>query len=160
MTGKVVVFIIWHLLAWPYAWVRNKSQNNKTNLTLYLLTSFNPTLFNPCGLISLRPSDAYMHQHRLNIIGSENGLSPGQHQAIIWINAGILITEPSETNFCETKFNHFHSTKCIWRCNLWNGSHLSQPQYVIHIHCAMYFRHWQPWSKPDAHIECWHICKL
>ena len=27
----------------------------------------------------------------LNMIGSHNGLSPGQHQAIVWNNAGILL---------------------------------------------------------------------
>ena len=35
---------------------------------------------------------------KLPIIGSDNGLSPGRHQAIIWTNAGILI-EPLGTNF-------------------------------------------------------------
>ena len=28
---------------------------------------------------------------KLNIIGSDNGLSPGRRQAIIWTNAGILL---------------------------------------------------------------------
>ena len=28
---------------------------------------------------------------KLSIIGSDNGLSPGRHQAIIWSNAGILL---------------------------------------------------------------------
>ena len=32
-------------------------------------------------------------------IGSENGLSPGQRQAIIWTNAGILLIGPLGTNF-------------------------------------------------------------
>ena len=27
---------------------------------------------------------------KLTIIGSDNGLSPGRHQAIIWTNVGIL----------------------------------------------------------------------
>ena len=36
------------------------------------------------------------------IIGSDNGLSPGQRQAIIWTNAGILLTGPLATNFSET----------------------------------------------------------
>ena len=29
-----------------------------------------------------------------NIIGSDNGLSPGRHQAITWTNAGILLIGP------------------------------------------------------------------
>ena len=35
------------------------------------------------------------------IIGSDNGLSPGQRQAIIWTNAGILLIGPTGTNFSE-----------------------------------------------------------
>ena len=34
-------------------------------------------------------------------IGSDNGLSPGRRQAIIWTNAGILLIEPLWTNFSE-----------------------------------------------------------
>ena len=34
-------------------------------------------------------------------IGSDNGLLPGQHQAINWTNAGILLIEPQGTNFNE-----------------------------------------------------------
>ena len=34
----------------------------------------------------------------LTIISSDNGLSPGQPQAIIWTNAGILIIGPMATN--------------------------------------------------------------
>ena len=37
----------------------------------------------------------------LTSIGSDNGLSPGQHQAIIRTNAGILLIRPLGTNFNE-----------------------------------------------------------
>ena len=37
----------------------------------------------------------------LIIIGSDNGLSPGRRQAIIWTNAGILLIGPSGINFSE-----------------------------------------------------------
>ena len=43
---------------------------------------------------SLRPSD-------IAIIGSDNGLSPGRRQAIIWTNAGILLIGPLGTNISE-----------------------------------------------------------
>ena len=36
---------------------------------------------------------------KLTIIGSDNGLSPGRRQAIIWTNTGILLIGPLETNF-------------------------------------------------------------
>ena len=38
---------------------------------------------------------------KLTIIGSDNGLSHGRRQAIIWTNAGILLIVPLETNFIE-----------------------------------------------------------
>ena len=37
----------------------------------------------------------------LAIIGSDNGLSPGRYQAIIWTNAGILSIGPLGTNFSD-----------------------------------------------------------
>ena len=37
----------------------------------------------------------------LTIIGSDNGLSPGRRQAIIWTNAAILLIGPLGTNFSE-----------------------------------------------------------
>ena len=38
---------------------------------------------------------------KLTIIGSDNGLSPGRRQAIIWTNAGIFLIGPLGTNFSE-----------------------------------------------------------
>ena len=38
---------------------------------------------------------------KLTIIGSDNGLTPGRRQAIIWTSAGILLIGPLETNFIE-----------------------------------------------------------
>ena len=39
---------------------------------------------------------------KLTITGSDNGLSPGRRQAIIWTNAGILSNRTLGTNFSET----------------------------------------------------------
>ena len=38
---------------------------------------------------------------KLTIIGSNNGLSPGRRQAIIWTNAGLLSIGPMRTYFSE-----------------------------------------------------------
>ena len=38
---------------------------------------------------------------KISIIGSDNGLSPGRRQAIIWTSVGILLIGPLETNFSE-----------------------------------------------------------
>ena len=43
----------------------------------------------------------YICVSKLATIGSDNGLSPGRRQAIIWSNAGILLIEPQGTNFSE-----------------------------------------------------------
>ena len=39
---------------------------------------------------------------KITIIGSDNGLSPGRRQTIIWTNVGILFIGPLGTNFNET----------------------------------------------------------
>ena len=50
----------------------------------------------------------------LTIIGSDNGLSPGRRQAIIWTNAGILLSGPLGTNFNGTSIEiHTFSLKKI-----------------------------------------------
>ena len=61
---------------------------------------------------------------KLTIIGSDNGLSPGRHQAIIWTNAGILLIWPLGKNFSEILINihtfsfkkiHFQMSSGKWR---------------------------------------------
>ena len=49
----------------------------------------------------------HIYVSKLTIIGSDNGLAPGRHQAIIWTNARILLTGPLETNFNEI-VSEFH----------------------------------------------------
>ena len=44
---------------------------------------------------------AHIYVGNLIIIGSDNGLSPGRRQAIIWTNAGILLIGTIGTNFSE-----------------------------------------------------------
>ena len=38
---------------------------------------------------------------KLTIIGSNNGSSPGRHQAIMWTNDGVLLIRPLGANFGE-----------------------------------------------------------
>ena len=62
-----------------------------------------------CGLVSVDFPYPLTHWGRVThmcvsnvtIIGSDNGLSPGRRQAIIWTNAGILVIRPFGTNFSE-----------------------------------------------------------
>ena len=68
----------------------------------------------PCGqwLNSLRLRDAYSVSE-LTTTGSDNGLSSGRCQTIIWTNAGILLIGPLGTNFSEIliKINIFSFKK-------------------------------------------------
>ena len=44
----------------------------------------------------------HMCVSKLTVVGSENGLSPGKRQAIVWTNDGILLIRPLGTNFSGT----------------------------------------------------------
>ena len=56
-----------------------------------------------CQIInSLRGRVTHICISILSIIGSDNGLSPGRRQTIIWTSAGILLIWPLGTNFSET----------------------------------------------------------
>ena len=57
----------------------------------------------------------------LTIIGSDNGLLAGQHQAIIWTNAGILLTGPLGTNLSEILIEFLNSS--IQEYSFGNGGH-------------------------------------
>ena len=60
---------------------------------------------------------------KLIIIGSDNGLSPGRRQAIIWTIAAILLIGPLELNFSEMliKINTFSLKKMHWKYRLQDG---------------------------------------
>ena len=66
---------------------------------------------------------------KLITFGSDNGLSPGRRQAIIWTNAGILWIWPLETKFSEMLIqNHRDSFKkkhwkmsSVKRLSFWLG---------------------------------------
>ena len=62
--------------------------------------------------------------NKLTIIGSDNGLSPGRRQAIIWTNAGILLIRNLGTIFSEIlgeihsfsfSKTHFKMSSAKWR---------------------------------------------
>ena len=73
------------------------------------------------------PNAAYVSVNWVSI-GSDNGLSPAQCQAIIWTSVGILLMGPLRTNFSEIriKIQNFHSWKCIWQYRRQNGAHFVQ----------------------------------
>ena len=56
------------------------------------------------------------------------GSVPIRHQAIIWINAGILLIGLLGTKLSEIwiEIQNFHEWKCIWKCRQRNGNHFDQ----------------------------------
>ena len=68
----------------------------------------------------------------LTIIGSDNGLSPGRRQAIIWTNAGILLIGPLGTTFSDILIE-IYSRKCVWKGRLRNGAHFVWASMWSHV---------------------------
>ena len=92
------------------------------------------------------------------IIGSDNGLSPGRRQAIIWTNAGILLIRPLGTNFSEISIGtqtfsfkkmHLKISSAKWHPFLPNGIHFCQMASIflgLNV-LTMFFTH-QSLNKP------------
>ena len=59
------------------------------------------TLYRPHGTLTHWVRVTHICVGKLSIISSDNGLSPGRRQAIIWTNDGILSIGPLGTNFSE-----------------------------------------------------------
>ena len=86
IVGHIVVTkLLWALGMFCFCYINRAMNNRKYWLTLLSYFTFKVN--------SLRPSDAYIRQ-LTNIIGSDNGVSPGRRQAIIWTNAGIFFIGP------------------------------------------------------------------
>ena len=67
----------------------------------------------------------HIYGGNLTFNGSDNGLSPGRHQAIICINAGLVLIAPLGTNFSEIliEIQTFLLNKKIWKCHLQTVDH-------------------------------------
>ena len=55
-----------------------------------------------CSLLTHWGRVTHICFSKLTIIGSDNGLSPGRRQTIIWTNDGLLLIGPLGTNFNES----------------------------------------------------------
>ena len=101
-------------------------QRNMGNIPVYYQKHIEP--FSNCWFNSICNSlrrVTHICVSKLIIIVSDNGLSPGRRQAIVWTNAGILSIGPLETNFSDKldEFYIFSSRKCNWKYRLEIGGH-------------------------------------
>ena len=62
---------------------------------------------------------------RLTIIGPDNGLWPGRRQAIVWTNAGILLSGTLRTIISEilSEIHTFSFKNMLWKYCVQNGGH-------------------------------------
>ena len=60
---------------------------------------------------------------KLTIISSDDGLSPARRQAIIWINAGILLNVPLGTNFSEISIEIYKFSLKKMHLKMGTGGH-------------------------------------
>ena len=72
--------------------------------------------------------------------GSDNGLAPGRHQAIIWTNAGILLIGPLGINFSEILINtfsfkkmHLQMSSAKWRPFCPRGDELTSIDAIMYL---------------------------
>ena len=104
---------------------------------------------------------------KLITIGSDNDLSPGRRQAIIWTNDGVLLIRTSGTNFSELvseirafslKKMHLKMSSAKWRpfCLGLNVLiRLACHGYIIHILGISLPVYWEFWDKIPL---SWNLC--
>ena len=94
-------------------------------------------------------------------IGSDNVLSPGRRQAIIWTNAGILLIGPLVTNFNETLITIYIFSLKKMNLKMWIGNW--QPSCLslnvtwlltgYKLKWFAYPYHLVSWKIPQSHIQ-------
>ena len=100
--------------------------------------------------------------NKITIIGSDNGLSPGWHQAIIWTNAGILLIGPLGTNFNDTSIEihtflfkkiHLKLPSGKWRPFCLGLNVLTMPNSYFLSHSSNYITELTPYTwRPGANF--------
>ena len=99
----------------------------------------------------------------LTIIGSDNGLSPGRRQAIIWTNDGILLIRTFRIHFSEIvseihtysfKKMHFKMSSGKWRPSCLGLNVLRWGATWLEIHCITQKRHKSSMLSIDLHLFC------
>ena len=87
---------------------------------------------------------------KLSIIGSDNGLSPGRRQAIIWTSAETLLISALRTNFSEI----FSDIQMSWfkkihlKMSSENGGHFVSASMCYGLKCEVVS--YEGWNKPNS----------
>ena len=83
----------------------------------------------------LRP-ETYVCVKKLTIICSENGLSPGRRQAIIWTNAGVLIIGPFGRKF---QWNIYRNSYMFWQYDVFENVVWKMAAILSRLQCVKSF---------------------
>ena len=127
------------------------------------------------GLLSLTHWGRATHicVDKLTTIGSDNGLSPGRCQAIVWTIAGILLIGPLGTNFSEIligiqtfsfKKMHLKMSSAKWRPSCLGLNVLNKGTYIslgnwFWSHGTYWCDRYRP-SHPMTHCVRVSSCRL
>ena len=103
----------------------------------------------PVGYLTHRGQVKHICVSKLTTIGSDNGLSPGRHQAIIWSNAGILFNWTLGTNFSEI-LSEIDSYSLKQMC-LKMSSGKWRP-YCLGFNVLMMLSDWTMSCQPGRHV--------
>ena len=109
-----IMLLIFLMLSYKYEWIEdlftwNFDKSLATFMGNIMVAKWGQaSLHNQSNFVNISPWISF-HWGRVThtcvskiiIIGSDNGLSPGRRQAIIWTNTGIFLIGPIETNFNE-----------------------------------------------------------
>ena len=150
-------------------------------LTVSVTDSLNETKAKPAGFCTVTSVShwgrvTHICIGKLTIIGSDNSLSPERRQAIIWINAGILLIGPLGTNFSEILIEiqafSFKKMRLKMSSAKWwpfclglnvvfyvQSSHLIAVVMLCCAGCVWYDLYclWQHTLRPVAGIHMYHI---
>ena len=126
--------MLWIMVLKPkkkwYMGLKNVVFNN--GLQLFSIVRWNLMLLTHWGLVT------HICVSKLIIIGSDNGLSPGRCQAIIWTNAGILLFRPLGTKFSEIliEIHAFSFTKMHLKMSSGKWRPFCLGLYVLNTHAC------------------------
>ena len=84
-----------------FCFMRSGIQNDFTHIFQVHFTTAETMVKNDQLVLTHWGRETHICFGKLTIIASDNGLLPGRRQAIIWTNAGTLLTGPLGTNFSE-----------------------------------------------------------
>ena len=106
---------------------------------------------------------------KLSILASDNGLSPGRRQAIIWTNAGILLIGPLGTNFSEIliEINYIFIQENAFENVVWKMAAICLGLNVL-THSGLVLpygstdvgQHWLSWWLTAWPSHYWNQCWL